>query len=162
MVESRCDHRSRSPARGRRKRGAEAQAIGRSRGGPSTKIHLIVDALGLPVAFEITEGQRHDNQSAPRLIAAVRPRCLLADRAYDSNAIRAQLAEMGAVVVIPSKINRVVPIPHDKELYKARSAIECTFSLLKQSRRFATRYEKTLRNFASIVALACALCWLRI
>lgn len=87
---------------------------------------------------------------------------MLADRAYDSNAIRAQLAEMGAVVVIPSKINRVVPIPHDKELYKARSAIECTFSLLKQSRRFATRYEKTLRNFASIVALACALCWLRI
>jgi len=121
-----------------------------------------VDALGLPIAFEITEGQRHDNQPAPRLIGSTHPRCLLADRAYDSNAIRTQLADMGAVAVIPSKVNRVAPIPYDKELYKARSAIECTFNLLKQSRRLATRYEKTLRNFASIVALGCALCWLRI
>ena len=53
-------------------------------------------------------------------------------------------------------------MPYDKELYKARSEVECTFSLLKQARRFATRYEKTLRNYASVVALGCALLWLRI
>jgi transposase len=116
----------------------------------------------LPVAFEITEGQRHDTQAAPQMIEASKPRCLLADRAYDSNEIREQLEQLGAVAVIPSKVNRVVPIPHDKELYKARSAVECTFNLLKRARRFATRYDKTLRNFASIVALACVLCWLRI
>lgn len=116
----------------------------------------------MPVAFEITEGQRHDNQAAPRLIETCKPQCLLADRAYDSNDIRAQLAAQGAEAVIPSKANRVTQIPHDKELYKARSEIECTFNLLKRARRFATRYEKTLRNFASVVALACALCWLRI
>ena len=47
-------------------------------------------------------------------------------------------------------------------LYKARSEVECTFSLLKQARRFATRYEKTLRNYAAVVALGCALLWLRV
>jgi len=53
-------------------------------------------------------------------------------------------------------------LPLDKELYKARSAIECTFNLLKQSRRFATRYEKTLRNYTAVTAIGCALLWLRI
>ena len=53
-------------------------------------------------------------------------------------------------------------LPYDKDRYKARSEIECTFSLLKQARRFATRYEKTLRNYAAVVAIGCALSWLRI
>jgi transposase len=53
-------------------------------------------------------------------------------------------------------------LPYDKELYKARSAIECTINLLKQARRFAIRYEKTLRNYVSVVAIGCALLWLRI
>jgi transposase len=52
-------------------------------------------------------------------------------------------------------------LPFDKELYKARSEIECTFNLLKHARRFATRYEKTLRNYAAVVAIGCALLWLR-
>jgi transposase len=123
---------------------------------------LVVDALGLPLSFEITEGQRHDSQRAPQLIEASRPRCLLADRGYDSNAIRAQLREMDAVAVIPSKADRAPQIPHDRHLYKERCLVECTFALLKRARRLATRYDKTLRNFASVVALACALCWLRI
>jgi transposase len=53
-------------------------------------------------------------------------------------------------------------LPHDKDLYEARSEVECTFGLLKQARRFATRYEKTLRNYAAVVAIGCALLWLRI
>jgi transposase len=118
--------------------------------------------LGLPLEFEITEGQRHDNRSAPELIARSAPRCLIADKAYDSNAIRAQLEGMGAEAVIPSTASRIPALPYDRDLYKERAAIECTFNLLKQARRFATRYEKTLRNYASFVALACALCWLRI
>jgi transposase len=65
-------------------------------------------------------------------------------------------------VVIPPKANRVHPPSFDKELYKARSDVECTFNLLKHARRFATRYEKTLRNYSSVVALGCALLWLRI
>ena len=64
--------------------------------------------------------------------------------------------------VIPSNRSRAQKLPYDKELYKARSEVECTFNLLKQARRFATRYEKTLRNYAAVVALGCAVLWLRI
>jgi len=125
-------------------------------------VHLVVDALGLPLRFEITEGQRHDIQPAKGLLSQAGSRCLLADKAYDSNDLRNALAAQGASAVIPCNRSRAQRLPHDKELYKARSEIECTFNLLKQARRFATRYEKTLRNYAAVVALGCALLWLRI
>jgi len=96
------------------------------------------------------------------LIATVGPQCLLGDKAYDSDAIREDLSARGAAAVIPPKANRKDPAPFDKDLYKARSSVECTFNLLKQARRFATRYEKTLRNYAAVVALGCSLLWLRI
>ena len=64
--------------------------------------------------------------------------------------------------VIPSNASRAGKLPYDKQLYKSRSDIECTFNLLKQARRFATRYEKTLRNYTAVVALGCALLWLRV
>lgn len=122
----------------------------------------MVDALGLPLVFEITEGQRHDSQPAKELLVRAASRCVLADKAYDSDALRDALAAQECSPVIPSKTSRAQKIPHDQELYKARSEIECTFNLLKQARRFATRYEKTLRNYTAVVALGCALLWLRI
>ena len=145
-----------------RKRGAPAQAIGRSRGGLTTKVHLVVDALGLPLAFRITEGQRHDVVPAPELIAQTNPRCLLGDKAYSSHEIRKLLDETKCTAVIPSSSSWIDPPEYDRDLYKARSEIECTFNLLKQARRFATRYEKTIRNYAAVVALGCMLLWLRI
>lgn len=123
---------------------------------------MIVDALGLPVAFELTAGQQHDSRSALSLIAKVSPNCLLGDKAYDVDAIREDLQARGAVAVIPPKANRKAPAAFDSVLYKARSSVECTFSLLKQARRFATRYEKTVRNYAAVVAIGCAMLWLRI
>lgn len=162
MAQHRQHDQPRSPARRGSKRGAAEHGIGRSRGGLSTKVHLVVDALGLPLTFEITEGQRHDNRPARELVARVLSTCLLADKAYDSNGFRAALAEQNCVPVIPSNGSRAQRQPYDKERYKARSEIECTFSLLKQARRFATRYEKTLRNYAAVVAIGCALLWLRI
>jgi len=125
-------------------------------------VHLVVDALGLPLTFEVTEGQQHDIRPAPALVGRALSSCLLADKAYDSNEFRSTLARRACSVVIPSKASRAQRIPFDKELYKARSTIECTFNLLKQARRFATRYEKTLRNYQAVVALGCALLWLRI
>lgn len=112
--------------------------------------------------FEISEGQRHDIVPAAELISRSKPACLLADRAYDCDLLRQQLRAAGCQAVIPPKSNRTVTIAYDKELYKARSEIECTFNLLKQARRFATRYEKTLRNYAAVVAIGCAVLWLRI
>ena len=125
-------------------------------------MHLVVDAFGLPLIFEITEGQRHDIQPAKGLLCKAASHCLLADKAYDSDDLRNALTAQGYSAVIPSKTSRAQRLAYDKELYKARSEIECTFSLLKQARRFATRYEKTLRNYAAVVALGCALLWLRI
>jgi transposase len=106
----------------------------------------VVDALGLPVAFEITAGHRHDSQSALSLIATINPNCLLGDKAYDVDAIREHLRANEAQAVIPPKANRKTAIAFDAALYKARSAIECTINLLKQARRFATRYEKLHRR----------------
>jgi len=143
------------------KGGAADHGIGRSRGGLSTKIHLVVDALGLPIVFEITEGQRHDSRPASTLVQRAMSNRLLADKAYDSDSFRAALNDQGCLPVIPSNRSRAERLPFDKELYKARSEIECTFNLLKQARRFATRYEKTLRNYAAVVAIGCALLWLR-
>lgn len=118
--------------------------------------------MGLPLTFEITEGQRHDSKPAKELVARVLSRFLLADKAYDSDELRDALSATECVPVIPSNGSRAGKRPYDKELYKARSEIECTFSLLKQARRFATRYEKTLRNYAAVVAIGCAWLWLRI
>jgi transposase len=151
-----------APARCRWKRGAQVHAIGRSRGGATTKVHLVVDALGLPLAFRVTEGQRHDIVPAPELVRETRPRCLLGDKAYSTVAFRAELSEMACQAVIPSSSSWINPPDYDRDLYKARSEIECTFSLLKQARRFATRYEKTLRNYSAVVALGCVVLWLRI
>jgi len=88
--------------------------------------------------------------------------CLLADKAYDSDDFRETLKVQGCRGIIPSNGSRSQKVSYDKQLYRARSEIECTFNLLKQARRFATRYEKTLRNYAAVVALGCALLWLRI
>ena len=151
-----------APTRVRRKRGAQSHAIGRSRGGLSTKVHLIVDALGTPLCFAITEGQRHDCLSAVALLQKAQSKCLLGDKAYDSDSIRAAVVDQGGVAVIPPTRSRSRKVAYDKEIYKARSDIECSFSLLKQARRFATRYEKTLRNYTAVVALGCALIWLRV
>jgi transposase len=128
----------------------------------TTKVHLVVDALGLPLAFRITEGNRHDILPAPELIEETQPRCLLGDKAYSSHAFRALLADKKCVAVIPSSSSWIDPPAYDRDLYKARAEVECTFNLLKQARRFATRYEKTLRNYAAVVALGCIFLWLRI
>ena len=116
----------------------------------------------MPVTFQLTEGQRNDSVAAPPLIERVGPGCLLADKAYDTNTFRTVLDAVPCTAVIPPMGNRVHDFDYDKDLYKARSTIECTFNLLKQSRRFATRYEKTARNYAAVVALGCALLWLRL
>lgn len=99
---------------------------------------------------------------AKELVGRVLSRCLLADKAYDARGFRASLDAAGCRPVIPWNRSRSERRSYDKELYKARSEIECTFNLLKQARRFATRYEKTLRNYAAVVTIGCAMLWLRI
>jgi transposase len=149
-----------SPLRRRRKRGAEKQAIGRSRGGRTTKIHAVVDGDGRIVAFDLTGGNRHDIKPAAALIEPLpAAKSLLGDAAYDSDAFRTFLADRGTTAVIKQNPTRKNLHPFDKDAYKGRNVIERAFSHLKDWRRVATRYDKLARNYASTVVLAAILRW---
>ncbi|MEL7068338.1 MAG: IS5 family transposase [Cyanobacteria bacterium J06581_3] len=142
-------------------KGGGDEAIGRSAGGLSTKIHTTCDALGNPTGFFLTAGQAHDLQGADVLIANIEAEALLADKAYDADErMRAVLKAQGIEPVIPSKSNRTEPIDYDKHLYKARHLIENFFAKLKQYRAIATRYDKTARNFLSAIHMAACVIWL--
>jgi transposase len=154
----RDDHPS-TPACGRRKRGIQAQAIGRSRGGLSTKIHVAVDALGNPLRLILTPGQINDCTQAEALIDGITAKHVLADRAYDTDRIRAYLA-FRADAVIPAKATRKQPVPHDEDLYKERHLVECFINKIKHFRRVATRYDKTAAAFLAFVAIASFMAWL--
>ena len=87
------------------------------------------------------------------------PLAIVADKAYGSSKIRQQIADEGALAVIPSKRNAKRPIPHDPNLYAARNIVECFFCRMKDMRRLATRFEKTAANFRSMLYLFAARCW---
>lgn len=122
---------------------------------------MLADALGRPVRFVITAGQVGDIIAAPALLEGQTGAALLADKAYDSNALRALLAEMKAEAVIPSSRTRKIIIPHDPAAYRRRNCIERCFNRLKHFRRFATRYDRRTIHFTGFVHLAAAMIWLR-
>jgi len=143
------------------KRGQSGEALGRSRGGFRTKIHIIVDALGNPVKFILTEGQGADVTQAEPLIDGHDAGAFIADKAYDSDAVVATAQRQGAEAVIPSKKNRERPRESDRHLDKERKKVEWFINLIKQYRRVATRYEKTARNFLGLVHVASIMVLLR-
>lgn len=122
---------------------------------------MLADALGRPLRLIVTAGQVGDITQAPALLEGQSGEAVLADKAYDSNALRACIANMGARVVIPSNRCRKLPIPHDIVAYKHRNRIERCFNRLKHFRRFATRYERRTVHFAGFAYLAAAMIWLR-
>ena len=143
------------------KKNEGGQAIGRSRGGLSTKIHALVDALGNPTQFVLTGGQVHDLDGADILVPQLESDALLADKAYDAeDRVLAPLAKAGKKAVIPQKKNRKKHRSYDKSLYQARHLIENFFAKLKQYRAIATRYDKLAQNFLSGIYLAAAIIWL--
>jgi putative transposase len=164
MADDRLDHRARPPARGRRtppKRGSDAQGLGRSRGGLSTKIHAAGDALGNPVRLIGSPGQRNDIAFAQELIEGFVADATIADKGYDADHLCETIAQTGGQIVIPPKRNRTIKRPYDVALYKERNIIERFFNKLKQFRRVATRYDKLLANFMGFVKLAAIAIWLK-
>jgi transposase len=135
-------------------RGTCAQAIGRSRGGLTTKIVALVDALGNLVRFVLLPGQRHDSLGAEPLLDGIAIEALIADKAFDNNWLRAELGARGAIAVIPPKADRTGHIACDFAMYRWRHLIENFFCDLKQFRRVATRYDKTDQSFAAMINLA--------
>ena len=138
-------------------RGGGEEDLGRSRGGLTTKIHALVDHRGRPLCYLLTPGQAADCRHAETLFEGVPFACLIGDRAYDTDALRAWCAEHGVEAVIPSKRNRKVPIPHDRARYRTRHRIENLFCRVKDYTRIVLRKDKTSRSYAGFVSLAFAL-----
>ena len=151
------------PARRRRQRGQDGQALGRSRGGFSTKLHLRCDGNGLPLAIVLTPGQTHESRAFAALVEDMVPgtRCLIGDMGYDADRIRQDLLVRGVLPVVPSNPARTTPLPLDRELYRLRNRIERLNNKLKQFRAVATRYDKTAASYLAFVQLAASRLWLR-
>ena len=136
--------------------------MGRSRGGLTTKIHALVDANGLPIQIKLTEGQAHDGRSAVDMLDALGSgQILLADRGYDSDALRARLAERGAWANIKPMPGRVNIPAFSRFLYRYRNLVERFFGKLKHFRAVATRFEKHPENYLALVKLAATRIWIR-
>jgi transposase len=122
---------------------------------------MLTDTLGRPLRFLLAAGQSHDILAAPLLLQGYSAEAVLADRAYDSIALRRLIADSGAKAVIPSTRSRSVPIPHDPVIYRYRNRIERCFNKLKHFRRFATRYDRRAAHFLAFIQLAAAMIWMR-
>jgi transposase len=149
--------------RGGWKRGAERNALGRSRGGFSTKINARTNADGLPIGIVITPGQTHDVAAFPALMQEVDcdPEQMLGDRGYDSEGVRHDIEQRGCEAAIPSIATRKIQHAVDNVLYAMRNRIERFFNRAKNSRRVATRYDKLIESFAAFVLLACLRIWIK-
>jgi transposase len=139
-------------------KGERGQAIGRSRGGRTTKIHALIDAAGRPLAFRLTGGNVADITVAAPLLHDIAPSAwLIGDKGYDADHLRALLKSRKTIAVIPNKANRKHLFPFDAERYKWRNVIERTNCRIKDFRAIATRYDKLARNFLAGLCLVTAM-----
>lgn len=137
------------------------QAIGKSRGGWNTKIHLVAADARTAIIFALSPGNAHDAPAGRALLEALGPMPeglpLLMDRAYEGNETRQLALDLGMLPVVPPKSNRIEPWEYDRALYKKRNEIERLFRRLKGFRRIFSRFEKldvlflAFLNFALIV-----------
>jgi len=145
-----------------KKNGGQAeQALGRSRGGFSTKVHIGVDALGNPLRLRLTGGQAHDITEADNLIEGLTFERLIADRGYDADPFRAKIAECGAEAVIPGRSNRRKKHTYDRHLYKERHLVECFINKIKHYRRIFVRYDKLASRYLGFLCFVSVLVWLK-
>ena len=135
--------------------------MGRSRGGLTTKIHALVDAEGRPVKLLLTPGQAGDAPAAASLLEDLAPGAtLIADRAYDTNAIRELASERGAWANIPPRSIRKGSFAFSSWVYRQRNLVERFFNRIKQFRGLATRYDRKPENFLAALQLAAIRIWL--
>jgi transposase len=153
--------RAHACASGYKKDQQEEQALGRSKGGFSTKIHALVDALGLPIKFILTPGQRSEIKQAPNLIKDIKGANILGDKAFDSDEFINQIVSQNCNPVIPPRSNRKVQRDVDYHLYKERHLVECFFSKIKHFRRIFSRFDKMAQAYMGFLAFASAILWLR-
>jgi transposase len=144
------------------KNGGQAeQALGRSRGGFSTKIHVTVDGLGNPLRLHLTAGQRHDIIQAHDLIVDLDFDYLIADRSYGAQRFLNTLLAEGIEPVIPPNKNAKEPREYDTWRYRERHLIECFIGKIKHFRRVFSRFDKLARRYLGFLQLTSTLIWLR-
>ena len=142
---------------------AKKNALGRSRGGYSTKIHVATDAKGLPLAVTATPGQGGEAPEFENLLASIplslhrkckRPKAVAGDKAYSSKAIRSHLQRKSISDIIPTRTNERRSKRFEKKLYKKRNIVERVIGWLKEHRRIATRYDKIVDNYLAMIKIA--------
>lgn len=144
------------------KNGGQAeQALGRSRGGFSTKIHVTVDGLGCPLRLYLTAGQRHDIIQAQDLITDLDFDFVIADRSYGSQDFVDEIIASGAEPVIPPKQNAKQPRQYDAWRYQERHLIECFIGKIKHFRRIFSRFDKLASRYLGFLQFVSSLIWLR-
>lgn len=160
-------HQSAAGARG----GQEGEALGRSRGGFSTKIHLRAEGNGLPMAFVLSGGERHEAKFLLPLLEIgavtcprrprprIRPHRLVGDKGYSYPSVRKYLHARGIRITIPRRKDQGMDICFDAALYKERNKVERLVNRLKSFRRIATRYDKRAVNYQGWLTLAAILIW---
>ena len=158
MADDRCQPLQGSPAC----RGSQGRESGH---GPrkkelSTKIHLAVDAHGMPVRVLVTQGPTADCTEAGGVMEGIVAQCLIAERVYDSDAIIEQSVRQGMKPVIPPRKNRTRQRPYDRHLYKLRHLVENAFLHLKRWRGIATRYARNSASFLAAIQIGCIALWL--
>ena len=144
-----------------KKEAKQPQALGRSRGGFSTKVHVSVDSLGNPLRFILTGGQQHDITQAEGLIDGYAGEYVLADKGYESQGFRQHILEHGMTPVIPPRSNRKQPCNYDAHLYRERHLVECFINKIKHYRRVFSRFEKLDTRYLGFLHFTAALIWLR-
>ncbi|WP_437013228.1 IS5 family transposase [Streptomyces sp. enrichment culture] len=158
-------------------------ALGRSRGGLSTKVHLACDGIGRPLGFVLSGGNANDctrfeqvmgSISVPRIGPGrprTRPDHVVADKGYSSRKIRAYLRRRGIPHTIPERVDQALgrlnrgtrggrPPGFNRSVYRRRNVVERCFNRLKQWRGLATRYDKTRESYQAAVTIASILLWI--
>jgi transposase len=159
------------------------EALGRSKGGFTTKIHLVCDGRGRPLGFSLSPGQRHDSTQMEKALDAVRvpregrgrpkkrPESLNLDKGYSYPRCRRELRRRGVSAMIPERRDQREqrrkrgrkggrPCRYDRERYRHRNVVERCFLRLKQWRRIATRYDKRAETYLAFLTLASIILWL--
>lgn len=139
------------------------QRFGKTKGGRNTKLSMLVNLAGLPLSMKLVCGNEHDSKSAlDTLRGFIGGNFVLADRAYDSNAIRKFIEDSDAFAVIPNITRRIEKFPYDRKVGKLRHKVENTFAKLKRFRRINTRYDKLPQTFMGFVTLAAITLWMNL
>ncbi len=141
--------------------GQAAQALGRSRGGFSTKIHVVVDGLGNPLRLRLTAGQVHDVTQAVELLEGLKAGHVIADRGYAAQALVDHIQHSGATAVIPPHQRAKAQRDYDRWLYRERHLVECFMNKLKHFRRIFSRFDKLAHRYAGFLCLVSSVIWLR-